>query len=140
MEQAYKLSLLGLTDLEMITFFNVSERAWNNWKKKYPEFMQSLRDGKAIADADVSISLYKRATGYEHDDVHISNYQGEITKTELVKHYPPDPTSMIFWLKNRQRGRWKDRIDNTHSDPDGGPVKLETNFTVEFIKCKQKEK
>jgi hypothetical protein len=25
-----------------------------------------------------------------------------------VEHMPPDPTSMIFWLKNRDPERWRD--------------------------------
>jgi hypothetical protein len=29
----------------------------------------------------------------------------------MVKHYPPDPTSMIFWLKNRQPQKWRDKHD-----------------------------
>ena len=39
----------------------------------------------------------------------ISNFQGEITETDITKHYPPDPTSMIFWLKNRRPDRWRDK-------------------------------
>ena len=32
-----------------------------------------------------------------------------------VEHMPPDPTSMIFWLKNRDPARWRDAWQVEHS-------------------------
>lgn len=111
-EQAEKLCKLGATDIEMAEFFGVSESTLNLWKLEHPRFSESIKAGKDIADANVASKLYHRACGYEHPDVHVSNYQGVITLTPLVKHYPPDPTSGIFWLKNRQRDKWRDRTDH----------------------------
>jgi hypothetical protein len=28
-----------------------------------------------------------------------------------VEHLPPDTTACIFWLKNRRRQDWRDRVD-----------------------------
>jgi DNA-binding XRE family transcriptional regulator len=109
--QAEKLAKLGAIDREMAEFFGVSEQTFNAWKKAEPKFLESLRRGKEIADAEVASKLFHRATGYEHPDVHVSNYQGEITKTPLTRHYPPDTTAAIFWLKNRQPGKWRDRVE-----------------------------
>ena len=109
-EQAYKLAQEGFTDKKIAGFFKVREKTINNWKKIHPEFLQSLKRGKDEFDSDViEKSLAKRAAGYSHPDVHISNYQGNITITDITKHYPPDPTSMIFWLKNRRPDRWRDK-------------------------------
>lgn len=110
-EQARRLSLLGQTDAEMAAFFGVSERTFHGWKKSHPDFLQSIKEGKADADAKVAAALFQRATGYSHPDVHISNYQGTITATPITKHYPPDPVSMFFWLKNRQPDKWRDRVE-----------------------------
>lgn len=110
-EQAYKLCLLGATDAELADFFEVCERTINTWKEDYPEFLQSLKAGKASADAAVAESLYKRALGYSHPDVHISNFQGMITVTDIVKHYPPDTGAAFIWLKNRQPHKWKDKVE-----------------------------
>ena len=30
---------------------------------------------------------------------------------EVDKHYPPDSTAAIFWLKNRQPKVWRDRVE-----------------------------
>ena len=109
--QVRKLCLLGATDKEIADFFNVSEATINNWKIKYPEFLESIKEGKVLADATVSESLYKRANGYSHAEDKIFNSNGEALVVPTTKHYPPDSTAAIFWLKNRQRDKWRDRQD-----------------------------
>lgn len=61
---AENYALLGATDKEMADLFSVTERTLNQWKKNYPEFLQSLKKGKSIADANVASRLYNRAIGY----------------------------------------------------------------------------
>jgi len=48
--------------------------------------------------AHIYTALYKRAIGYSHPDVHISNYQGEITITDIIKHYPPETQAAREYL------------------------------------------
>ena len=113
--QAGKICLLGATDKKLADFFEVSEVTINAWKKKYPEFLKSIKESKDIADGNVAKSLYERANGYSHPDVHIGNYKGMPIITDIIKHYPPDATSMIFWLKNRQPEKFRDKQDIEHS-------------------------
>lgn len=94
-EQALQLSRLGATDKEMADFFNVTEKTLNNWKHEKVGFLQSLKDGKLLSDARVSSALYTKAIGYDLND----------------KHYPPDTTACIFWLKNRQPDKWRDKTE-----------------------------
>lgn len=103
---AYKFCLLGATDEQMAGFFNVSKRTINAWKKKYPKFLHSIKEGKTKADSEIAEALFHRAKGYNHPEVHVSNYNGEITLTPLTKHYPPDTAACMIWLKNR--AGWKD--------------------------------
>jgi hypothetical protein len=117
-EQARKLCLLGATDAELADFFGVQESTINNWKLDHPEFLESVKEGKELADANVADRLYQRATGYEHDAVKILTVsQGEnqgaaVEQVPYVERYPPDTAAAIFWLKNRQKGKWRDRIDH----------------------------
>lgn len=108
-EQARKLCLLGATDPELADFFEVNVDTIHEWKKVHPEFSDAIKSGKVQADANVADRLYQRAMGFEHPEVHISNYQGQITQTPITKIYAPDTTAGIFWLKNRQRIYWPDR-------------------------------
>lgn len=121
-EQAAKLCKLGLTDKELADFFEVSERTINTWKHSHPEFLQSLKGGKELADAEVASKLFHRATGYEHpeDDIRVVN--GEIVITPTIKHYPPDTTAAIFWLKNRQPAKWRDKVEQEGGGADMAQV------------------
>lgn len=108
-EQARKLCLLGATDKELADFFDVAESTINKWKTDFPEFSESIKSGKDIADGDVADRLYRRAMGYSHKAVKIFNDQGAPLEVEYTEHYPPDTTACIFWLKNRQKGKWRDK-------------------------------
>lgn len=119
-EQAEKLCKLGAIDKELAEFFDVAESTINLWKQEHPKFSESIKAGKEIADAEVASKLYHRAVGYEHPDSHVSMYQGAVTITPLTKHYAPDPTAAIFWLKNRQPKRWRDKVEHEH----GGNLKV----------------
>jgi hypothetical protein len=102
----------GNTDAQLASILGVSEDTINVWKKD-KSFFQALKEAKAEADSRVVESLYARATGYSHNAIHFSAYEGVVTETPYVEHYPPDPTSMIFWLKNRDKENWRDRHDFT---------------------------
>lgn len=108
-ELARKLAALGATDREAADFFEVDEATLHRWKHTQPEFCESLKVGKETADARVEQSLYRRAVGYSHDAVKIAiNAEGKVTEAPFTEHYPPDTTAMIFWLKNRKPGEWRD--------------------------------
>lgn len=109
-DQALKLCLLGATDKELSEFFSVSEQTLNKLKKDYPEFLESLKKGKNIADANVASRLYNRAIGYNCKATKFATSNGKITDSkEFIEHYPPDTTAAIFWLKNRQPEKWRDK-------------------------------
>ncbi len=109
----------GFTDKEVAQIFGVAEQTINNWKKDFPLFFESLTAGKEVADQKVVQALYERALGYSHPEVHITSFQGDVTKTDVIKHYPPDTAACFIWLKNRSG--WKDKIDHDLTS-DGKPI------------------
>jgi DNA-binding XRE family transcriptional regulator len=108
--KAFGFSLLGYTDAQLAKYFNVSEQTLNTWKKKHPEFLESLKAGKDEADSAVVNALYEKAKA-------------------------GDTTAMIFWLKNRQRFAWRDKQQHEVTGPD----EKELNFTIEFTPCKERK-
>lgn len=130
-DQAYKLCLLGATDKEMADFFEVSESTLNLWKLNEPKFSESLKKGKIQADANVGSRLYERALGFEHDSEEIKvvsmGKQGSVVeRVPIRKIYPPDTVAAIFWLKNRQSDKWRDKQEIQHS----GEIKTITGMVV----------
>jgi hypothetical protein len=105
----------SVTDAEIAELFGVNEQTVKNWYEKYPDFIASVKKAKAISDDKVERSLFERATGYSVPDVHISQFEGTAVVTPIIKHYAPDVTACIFWLKNRRPGQWRDKQDIEHS-------------------------
>jgi len=125
-KRAYKLSLLGLTDNDLAVAFGVHPTTIDYWKQHHPEFMQAVRRGKEEADTNVAQALYQKAIGYSHKDTYLTIYKGKIISKEITKHYPPDTTACIFWLKNRTRHLetpWADvhRLEHSHQ----GKIQIE---------------
>ena len=124
-EQAAKLCALGATDEDMAGFFSVHVDTIAEWKTRHKEFSDAVKESKAAADAIVERRLFERATGYSHPETHVSNFQGAITLTPLVKHYAPDTTAAIFWLKNRKPTAWRDIKAVELSGDKDAPVSIE---------------
>jgi hypothetical protein len=120
----YKLALLGATDAEMSDILEISVETFNVWKREKPRFSESLKNGKAIADANVASRLYERAVGYEHPEEKIFQYEGAPLIVPTTKHYPPDTAAATLWLKNRQGDKWRDKTEVDHTG----------NVTVEIIR------
>lgn len=116
--QAKKLAWLGATDDFLADFFNVTKQTINNWKKSNPEFFDSLKKGKQVADTAVVKALFRRATGYAHKEDKIFQYEGCPIVVPTVKHYPPDTLACIYWIKNRLKDEWKDRVDQDNGNRD----------------------
>lgn len=47
-EQARKLCLLGHTDAELASFFDVSEQTINAWKHAHPDFLESIKRARLL--------------------------------------------------------------------------------------------
>lgn len=113
--QAGKLAALGATDKEMADFFGVADSCFRRWKNLYPELNEACRIGKVEADDRVERSLYQRAVGYSFESEKVFCHDGEVTRVPVVEHIEPNVTAQIFWLKNRRRSDWRDKVEHEHS-------------------------
>lgn len=115
----------GLTDKEIAENMKIAYSTFRVWRDKNPALSAALKESKEIADFNVENSLYKRANGYEYTEVtkemrvnpKTGNYELMITK-EVTKQIIPDTTAQIFWLKNRQPDKWREKIEKTDNGSD----------------------
>ena len=70
-KQAEALAAEGFTRPKIAAFLGVSARSLNRWSNRHPAFGQALKRGRAKADNEVEVSLYKRATGYAHPETKV---------------------------------------------------------------------
>ena len=62
-ERATDLCLLGATNDELAKVLGVDTRTISDWLVTRPEFSHAIKQGRELADAEVSRALYRKATG-----------------------------------------------------------------------------
>ena len=112
LEQVKALARQGKTPPQIADEIGVCPATVYNYANKYPQFLEALTNGKAVADGRVESSLYERALGFECDEQRVSA-MGEIVTVR--KKYPPDVMAIMFWLKNRKPAEWKEKQEVEHS-------------------------
>ena len=108
--QAHNYCLLGATNEDLAAFFEVTRRTIDNWIAAHPDFATAVRSGRVVADMRVARCLYERAVGFEQKVERTVLHQGKEWVLKNVVNHPPDTRACIFWLRNRQRGNWGDRV------------------------------
>lgn len=110
--QAWALS--GLTNEQIANNMGITVKTIYEWANKYSDFSDSLKRAKTIADEEVENALYKKALGYT-----IALNKQKVTKDGIIvncieeMHIPADTTAQIFWLKNRQPEKWRDKVEQS---------------------------
>jgi hypothetical protein len=109
---ARKFCMLGATDDDLARLLEVPRETLDAWLADVPGFAAAVKAGRDVADATVAERLYARAIGYSHPAVKIFQSGGEPLKVDYTEHYPPDIQACIFWLRNRRRQDWRDKIEH----------------------------
>lgn len=82
----------GLTNEQIAEKLRINPDTLYRYKKKHPEFSESLKRGKEVVDYQVENALLKNAL------------EGNVT-------------AQIYWLNNRKPKQWKNKRENeTNSD------------------------
>lgn len=116
-DMAYKFALLGADTKTIATLIGVATSTVSKWMNEIPSFSESVKRGKAIADAEVSESLYNKARGFTHKTQKIHAPKGCPPVTvEVEEYFPPDTTAIIYWLNNRQRQIWQGRNNDLEKE------------------------
>ena len=125
LEQIKKWAENGLIGKQIANNIGINHTTLYDWMNKFPELAEAVRDGRKVMDEQVENSLLKRAMGYEYvEETWGKNHVGEMVIAKRVaKFQAPDVTAQMFWLKNRNPERWRDRVEvkNEHE----GTIKVE---------------
>ena len=78
----------GLTDDEIAHNMGISRSTLYEWRKKYSDISDTLKEGKDSADYEIENALFNSAKS------------GNVT-------------AMIFWLKNRRPNKWRERVEES---------------------------
>lgn len=108
----------GLSDEQIAQKIGISPSTYYQWQINYPEFSDAIKKGKAPVDFEVENALLKRARGYTVTETVEEMYRDPETNRitsqhirRITKEIPPDVGAIVFWLKNRKPGRWRDKVE-----------------------------
>jgi hypothetical protein len=118
---AERLAAAGHTDAEIAGIFGKAYSTLRKWMT-FPEFSAALSRGKESPNEQVKRSCFQRAIGYSYPSEEVFCAFGKVTRVKTMKHVPPDPTMIQFWLVNRDKENWKHASQIEHSGPGGAPL------------------
>ena len=81
----------GLTYEQIANNIGIDVTTLREWRKKEPTISTILKRSRAVVDFEVENALLKNAM------------EGNVT-------------AQIFWLKNRKKDQWREKIENNESD------------------------
>lgn len=114
---AKSLAMEGKTDEEIADRLGIARSTLSKWKSENKAFAEAMEIGKESADAEVELSLYKRAIGYRYKEKKVivqmdkDGNQMPARIETVEKEVLPDVTAQIFWLKNRKPDKYRDKQD-----------------------------
>ena len=107
----------GLSDKEIADKMHTTSSTFYEWKKKFPEFSEALKNGREPVDVILEDTAFERATQWKTvkeitKELKFDRESGEtrlmVTK-EVEKKVPPDSTLLIFLMKNRMKDKYGDK-------------------------------
>jgi DNA-binding XRE family transcriptional regulator len=81
----------GLTKEQIAHNIGIGRTTLFEWEQKEPNIANTLKKGKEVADYQVENALFKNAL------------DGNVT-------------AQIFWLKNRKKDQWREKIENNDEE------------------------
>lgn len=112
----------GLYDRQVAEKIGVHRATFIEWQNKFPDIGDALEEGRDYADRMIENAIYRAAMGYEYVEETEVNDGGRdggkmVLDKRVIKKQPPNVTAAIFWMKNRQPTKWRDKheIDNNLS-------------------------
>lgn len=102
----------GLTDEQIAKNMKISRSTLSKYKKEHSDISNTIKKGKEVVDFEVENALLKKALGYtESIKKQKVTKDGDIVDITEDVHIAPESTAIIFWLKNRQPKKWRDKVE-----------------------------
>lgn len=124
----------GMTEQQIAKNLNIHLATLCEYKNKYPEFKETLRDAKNELIEKLEGALFKKALGFSIDEVETiteiegNNVDGKVVNGKKVKQksrkttktFAPDTNAIIFALTNLKNDKWKSiRKDDSEESKEG---------------------
>lgn len=105
----------GITDKDIaVNQLRISERTFTRWKRDYPSIVSALKKGRAPVIEKVEKSLYDLCQVQKYTETIEEIHETPDGKKKrhvrkITREMPPNPTAIIFTLKNLKPHKWRDK-------------------------------
>lgn len=109
----------GATVKQIAAELGIGERAFYRAQAEHKELRDAVKISREHADHGIEDSLYDRARGkvykesFEEEEEGVrggKEYKFKKKRT-VTREIPPDTNAAVFWLKNRQPKKWRDKLE-----------------------------
>ena len=113
LEKIHTWASKGLTKANVAKNIGINEKTFYRWEKEHESIRDAYQRGAVQPDQVIVNALFERARGTQIVEVTEElNEIGELVISKRVtKQLPGDTTAQIFWLKNRRRQQWRDKVE-----------------------------
>ena len=117
LEEVRAWAKAGATNKEIAAALGIGERTFYDFQEQYPQFSQTIREGRMTGAAEVKTALLKLAVGYKAQDKEIiaepdaSGKQVPIRTKIIERQVGPDLKAIEAYLRNTA-DEWSD-MDST---------------------------
>lgn len=106
----------GMIDQDIAANMGIHPDTLWKWKKKYPDILNAINEGRRPAVEEIVDTLYKAAKGYYAEDVdtRITQTPDGKEKKEVTKHkrwIKPEPSAIYYILNNRRPDAWSSQYN-----------------------------
>ncbi len=101
----------GATLSQLAGLLGVAARSIDNWIARIPEFAAAVREGRAVADAEIDRLLYRRAVGFDETVQRPVRCRGRVEIVSWTRHHAPNARACMRWLCRQQPQQWRRRPD-----------------------------
>jgi len=107
----------GFTNEQIAKALGICLDTFYVWKREHVEFAYAIQDARLPSLDEVEAALYRRALGYEYEEVttettvvngtEVGEKKVKVTKKQMA----PSETAQKFILPNRRKARWAEKIE-----------------------------
>lgn len=112
----------GLTEEQIAHNMGINQCTLYDWKNRFAEISNALKNGKEVSDFFVENALFKSACGFYVEEAEDKiDMRGNVVPTTKRRYVPPSVSAQIFWLKNRRPDKWRDKpveVENNTAEAD----------------------
>jgi hypothetical protein len=127
LKEIYKWLKEGMTEYSIAEQLGIHRHSLMKYKEEEKDLIDIFTRARTERNCLVMHKMYEKAVGYEHKDLFIAQYQGEIVEKEINKYYPPDVNAADLYLRNNSE-------DYKGAKSEGGNLTLiQNNFQLPQI-------